>query len=238
MYEPPINPGQVLDKDSEYGKWWTGQPALFKLSDTLLLQIPPMYQKFWIQRDKVTRAPADLDKIPKGGLIGFEFFMPDFSGYTPYNYESEFHEDRVQVVYVEHVGMGAEQPGASGYFPPNMFQRITTGVGSINQERYEERFGLRCYEKRPNDMDNQVCYGVRDATVGEFILLDITVPPYNISTRYPHMQARYFSPRYGGMNIVWRSHMKHFERWRDIDVQIWKFIDAWNIAKPVLQPKQ
>ena len=47
----------------------------------------------------------------------------------------------------------------------------------------------------------------------------------------PLMQARYFSRRYGGVRIAWRTHVRNFSRWREIDAQIWKFIDAWNVAR-------
>lgn len=237
MYEPPLKPGQVLDKDTEYGKKWPGKPALFKLSDTMLLQIPPTYQKFWEQGDKVTRPPADLSKLPSGGLIGFHFFMPDFSGFTPDNYESEFHEDRVDVIWVKPVGMGQEQPGATGSYPPNMYQRMTTGTAKLDPDKYEEKYGLRCFSPRPHDLDMRTCYGLRDATTGEYILLRISVPPYEDWIKYPNMQAEYFSPQYGGVEILWRANMKHFARWQDIDSQIWKFIEAWNIRNTGNQPK-
>jgi hypothetical protein len=44
------------------------------------------------------------------------------------------------------------------------------------------------------------------------------------------MQARYFSKRYGGVRIAWRTHVRNLPRWHEIDAQIWKFIDAWSVA--------
>ncbi|MDO8699672.1 MAG: hypothetical protein Q7J75_04530 [Rhodoferax sp.] len=127
---------------------------------------------------------------------------------------------------------------ADGGYPPNMYQRITTGVARIDPEKYEEKNGLHCFERRPNEKENQTCYGLRDAASGEYILLDITVPPYEDWIKYPHMQAKYFSPKYGGVEILWRAHMKNFSRWQDIDSQIWKFIEAWNISPPATPKKQ
>jgi hypothetical protein len=49
------------------------------------------------------------------------------------------------------------------------------------------------------------------------------------------MQARYFSRRYGGVRIAWRTHVKNLPRWHDIDAQIWKFIDAWKVT-PAAEP--
>lgn len=39
MLAPPLKPGQILDKNSEYAKKWPGRPALFKLKDNLILAI-------------------------------------------------------------------------------------------------------------------------------------------------------------------------------------------------------
>lgn len=238
MYEPPLKAGQVLDKNTEYGKWWTGQPAQFRWPNGMVFQIPPMYQQFWEQRDMVTRAPADPAKIPIVKSIGFEFFMPDFSGYTPDNHQNDFREDRVNVIYVRSVGMGQEQPGAVGRYPPNMYQRMTTSIAGLDASKYAEKYGLRCFNLPPLHTDKRTCYGLRDAALGEYILLDITVPPYEDWIKYPHMQAEYFSPKYGGVEILWRAHMKNFARWQDIDSQIWKFIEAWNISQPARQKKQ
>ena len=145
MYDPPLKPGQVLDKTSEYAKTWPGRPALFRLSNTVLLQIPPQYQQFWYQGDKVTRPPADLSKLRTGGQVGFQFFMPDYSGYTPENYKVEFHEDIVEVIYVRFEGMGAEQPGAPGAYPPNGFKSQTTQPRLIEPDQVQQKFALSCW---------------------------------------------------------------------------------------------
>lgn len=231
MLAPPLNPGQVLDMGTEYGKKWPGKPALFKLSDTVLLQIPPMYQQFWNQGDKVTRPPADLSKLPSGGLIGFEFFMPGFSGYTPENYKNEFDENKVQVRYLKYVGLASDVPGEPDFFPPRSFRNISAPPSLIDSEKYEEKFGLKCYEAPIGNKEKQFCYGLRDAARGEYILLDIMTPPYAPVWVNPLMRARYFTPQYGGMEILWWANMKHFPRWHDIDSQIWKFIDTWNISR-------
>jgi hypothetical protein len=44
------------------------------------------------------------------------------------------------------------------------------------------------------------------------------------------MHARYISKRFGGVEIAWRTHGGNFPRWHEIDAQIWKFIEAWNVA--------
>jgi hypothetical protein len=63
------------------------------------------------------------------------------------------------------------------------------------------------------------------------MILDIKVPPYDLATTYPMVHARYYTKLYGGMEVDWSAHMKWFPRWLEIELQIWKFVDAWNIAK-------
>jgi hypothetical protein len=236
---PSLGSDQILSSNTKYAKSWPNKPALFKLSNKLLLQIPPNYQRFWEQGDKVIRPPVNLATLSAGGLVGFQFFMPDFSGYTPENYEKEFDEEKVDVVYLEYKGMGPEQPKAAGAYPPNVFQRVIVDSEPIfDAQKFEDKFGLRCYEPRLNNDVDPICYGKRDNKHDEYIILEIMKPPYEKWVKYPLMQARYFTPQYGGMEIVWRAHMKHFPKWHEIDSQIWKFIDAWNISKSGNLPQQ
>ena len=229
MYAPPLKPGQILDMNTDYGKYWPGQPALFKLTEDWGLAIPPQYMRFWIQRDRVVRHPTSWSKIPLVESIGFKFFMPDFGGYTPDNYQDEFHPDKVELIHFEVVGMGQEQAGAPGSYPPNMFARVS-GV-SFDPNKYQEKYGLRCYDFRL-DLDagnNQYCYGLRDPKTNEYILIDTRPPPYPEWIIYPHMKATYFTPRYGGVELTWIAQMKHLPHWREIDQQIWRFIEQWRI---------
>ncbi len=63
------------------------------------------------------------------------------------------------------------------------------------------------------------------------IFLAIMLPPYPDWVQYPMLQARYFSPNHGGVYLAWRTHMKNFSQLKEIDGQIWRWIDEWNIAK-------
>ena len=222
-----------VDKSSDYYKYWPdGQPALFKLKDNLILAIPPQYQKFWYQKDKVVRAPAQKNQIPQVTLIGFQFFMPNFSGYTPQNYKNDFDENMVDVVSIESADPSQAAPGAPGEYPPNMLKRALASF--LNPNDYQDMYGLRCYQGNgPNGSLSRTqitCYGRRDDVNNEDIMLDAMTPPYRPGIRFPIMQASYFSNRCGGMHLVWRTHTKNLPRWHEIDTQIWKFIDAWNIA--------
>lgn len=233
---PPLKPGKILDPDSEYAKKWSGKPTLAKLKDNLILSIPPQHLKFWLQQhwltghDLVARPPIAIDKIPLVPSSGFVMFTPDFGGYTPDNYMKEFDENDVLVFNIQPASMDALEPGAPGAYPPNGLARTIQYKGIADPNKFETKYGLICYERKEGDGDQQICYGKRESTLDEHLMLHITTPPYNRSTLFPIMQTTYFSPRYGGLNIGWRSHMKNFSQWREIDAQIWKYIDAWNIV--------
>ena len=230
MSLPPLPPGTKIDMESPYLREWPdGRPALFKIKEELILAIPPQYQQFWYQGNKVVRAPAPVSQAKQVPSIGFEFFMPDFSGYTPQNYKKEFDEHRVNVIEIQPADPAQAAPDAPGEYPPNMLKRMLGSV--LDPNNYQDLYDLRCYRHFPGfHTDKITCYGRRDATHAEDIMLDVTVPPYQPSTRFPIMQARYFSQRYGGLRVVWRTHASNLSRWHDIDAQVWKFIDSWNVA--------
>jgi hypothetical protein len=131
--QPPLKPGQELDPASMYAKQWPGKPSLVKLSDSLVLSIPPQFHQFWTQRDKwtgrdlSTRPPYPLEKLSLSKSAGFTMHMPDFSGYTPDNYLKEFDENRVEIVYISPAPMSYMEPSAPGSYPPNVFPRASTG---------------------------------------------------------------------------------------------------------------
>ncbi len=228
---PPTFAGKAVRPDSLYAKTWPGRPGLYKLNERVILQIPPQFHKFWLQRDAtgkdlVMRPPTDLATLPTLPLAGFVMHLPDFGGYTPDNYQRDFDENRVEVVEIAPASPEQMAPGAPGSYPPNMFARFMRYRPSDAGE-YTDRYGLRCYAEGAGDR-RQTCVGKRNAS--EDILLEVLLPPYGTGELYPQMRTVYFSPRYGGLEVAWRSNMKNFERWRDIDTQVWKYIDTWNVA--------
>lgn len=234
MLEIPKSPGQVLNPDSVFVKQWPGKPGLFKVKDELILAIPPQYQGFWLQRhwltgmDRVTRPPAPLDKLPQT-IASFSFHMPDFSGFTIENYEIQFDENLVTVSWIETAPMSYHELGAPGFYPPNVIKRILDG-NRIDPNAVENKFDLKCYPRRDTEDNQQYCYGQRTSDIDEYLILDIRVEPYPDWVRFPLMRTKYFSPKYGGLEISWQAHVKYLPHWREIDAEIWKNIARWNIA--------
>ncbi len=205
--------------------WPQGRTAPLKITDSLVLAIPLPYERSAIGE---TRAP----RSPFRGVGGrteaqFDFFLPDYSGYTLQNYRNNLHPHKVEVVYL-HAGDPHEaDPGAPGAYPPNMLERSLRE--QLDPHDYQDLYGLRCYRGRVLT-DRLACYGVRDAAAHEDILLYVPVSSDPAVNPFPMIRANYFSRRYGGVRIAWRTPAQNFPQWRAIDAQIWKFIESWNVA--------
>jgi hypothetical protein len=205
-------------------EWPQGRAAPVRITDQLTLAIPLAYERSAIEPG---RPPAPSPTPSGHGEVHFDFFLPDFSGYTLRNYRNDSDPDKVEVAYLHGGNPHEADPDAPGEYPPNMLKRALEET--LDPKRYRDQYGLRCYQGRvaPGRI---TCYGPR-AAAGEDIMLTALVPPYAPDVTFPEMQARYFSKRYGGVRLSWRTHVRNLPRWREIDAQIWKLIDAWNVAQ-------
>jgi hypothetical protein len=202
--------------------WPQGRSQPLKITDSLTLAIPLAYLRTALSPEAPRRALLSVQSDRTEAQ--FEFFFPELSGYTPQNYRNELEENKVEVVYL-HAGNAHEaEPGAPGEYPPNLLERALPELDAGDAPLLN---GLKCYRGRV-PTDRRTCYGRR--TADEDIFLTIRVAPFATEDTFPMMQARYFSRRYGGVRLAWRVHVKNFPQWRAIDEQIWKFIDAWNVA--------
>lgn len=204
--------------------WPQGRAAPVRVTDALTLSIPLEYLRSALSGEAaVPGAPGS----PPHGEVQFDFFLPGFTGYTLENYRRESDENRVEVVYL-HAGNPHEaDPDAPGEYPPNMLKRLL--ADAFDPGHYSDQYGLRCYQAR-SIPGRIACYGRRDARRGEDILLTVLTPPYPADAGFPLFQARYFSRRYGGVRLEWRTHTSQLPRWQEIDAQIWKFIEEWRVA--------
>ena len=204
-------------------EWPQGKTAPLKITEELSLEIPLQYVRAAISGDHAP-AKALLSAPSDRSEAAFDFFLPDFSGYTLKNYRNVSDANKVEVVYL-HAGDPHEgEPGAAGAYPPNLLKRALGD--SLDPQGYKDQYGLRCYQGKVQH-ERLTCYGKRDAE--EDIILTALVPPYPADLAFPQMQARYFSKRYGGVRLYWRTHVQNLPRWHDIDAQVWKFIAEWKV---------
>jgi hypothetical protein len=228
----PSEPANTVPAAPPLTAWPEGRTAPLKITDTLVLAIPLQYERSAIEDARAPRSPFR-------GVAGrtearFDFFLPDFSGYTLQNYRNDSDPHKVEVLYL-HAGDPHEaDPGAPGEYPPNMLKRSLQD--QLDPRNYQDMYGLRCYRGRILT-DRLACYGVRDAAAHEDILLYVPVAapaPDSLAT----LKANYFSRRYSGVRIAWRAQARNLPHWHDIDAQIWKFIDAWNVAPAATAPAE
>ncbi|HYB64641.1 MAG TPA: hypothetical protein VEC59_05205 [Steroidobacteraceae bacterium] len=212
--------------------WPEGRAPPMKITDDLTLAVPLAFERTAVEREPAPAGAGSPGAGPPGsahGEVHFDFFLPDFSGYTLDNYRSDADPNRVEVVYV-HAGDPHEaEPDAPGEYPPNMLKRALQQL--LDPKQHRDQYGLRCYPGRV--FTNRItCFGRRGPEPGEDIMLTALVPPYAADLTFPMYQARYFSRRYGGVRIEWRAHVSQLARWRAIDAQIWRFIDGWRVVPP------
>lgn len=219
---PPVPP-----PPAPLTEWPNGVTPPLKITDELILQIPLQYERGAINPDRRPMR-AFISQQSDKNEAGFDFFLPDFSGYTLQNYRSDTDPNKVEVVYLHASDPHEAEPDAPGLYPPNMLKRAL--ADSLNPKDFKDQYGLRCYRSR-EPSSRLTCFGRRDAA-GEDIVLTTAEPPY-AADQFPQVQARYFSKQYGGVRIYWRTHVDNLPRWREIDAQIWKFIDSWQMRAAV-----
>ena len=223
----PSEPPATRPAAAPLSAWPEGRTAPQKITDTLVLAIPLQFERSAVGDDKAPRSP--FSGAAGRTEVRFDFFLPDFSGYTLQNYRNDFAENKVEVIYL-HAGDPHEaDSGAPGEYPPNMLKRMLQD--QLNPHDYKDMYGLRCYKGRVLT-DRLTCYGRRDAAAGEDILLYVPLAQDAAPNSFPMLRANYFSRRYGGVRIAWRTHVRNLPRWQDIDAHIWKFIEAWHVAPP------
>jgi hypothetical protein len=220
MYTPP--PVGVMCTPS----WPNVRSTPVKITDQLVLSVPVKYLRdWWVD----CRAPVAYRRAPNGMLENvnsptFDFFLPDFSGYTIKRYHERFAADEVRVNLV--MPTEARLKNKEAARPANQVQ-YWLDRGQATTDGYEEVYGLKCY-KATAQKGARYCYSPPTANDDEGIYIELLGPPDTSSI----MSATYSSKRYGGITIFWSMHGDHLAHWRDVDDQIWRFLAEWNVANP------
>jgi hypothetical protein len=202
-----------------------------KITDKLSLAIPVKYLRYeWLNCRK---SPSEIERerasLPMNAGAGFDFFLPDFSGYTMERFRAPFSIDEVHVAYVVSAREIEVDPNHPAHYPSNQLKNMFHLLA--DPTKYRDMYGLRCYEGRV--LKNTIyCYSNRAGSDHQGILFTVQVPPYGPAIANPLMRTNYFSKRYGGIEVAWWTNVKNMPRWRDIDAQIWKFLAVWNVTRP------
>lgn len=103
-------------------------------------------------------------------------------------------------------------------------------AGVLNLEEGIIRHDAICYldlHSREGHYEN--CFG-RGVHGG--VVMKVVFPPYHDALVFPQIKARYFSMKYGGVNVRWNGHVDNFSRWKDIEDTIWRRLREWKIDSP------
>ena len=199
-----------------------------KITDDLVLAIPVKYLRYeWLN---CRRSAMDIERrrasLPMNAGAGFDFFLPDFSGYTIERFRAPFGSDEVHVAYVVSARVVGFHPTDAAKLESDQFKnelRVLADTG-----KYRDMYGLRCYEGKI--LKNRMfCYSARSGEEHRGILLSVDVPPYAPGVN-PLMRVNYFSKSYGQIAVSWWSDAKNLPHWREIDSRLWQFMAAWNVV--------
>lgn len=223
------SPGrQVVTENLPCSQDWQDRSALsIKVTDSLVVAVPMKYVRY-----ELLTCGKTTDGVPRDGPQGltyasFDFFMPDFSGYTPERLRERFDVDEVTVAYVDSVKDIEPDPSHPVAYPSNQLRNMFHLLADPN--KYQDMYGLHCFEARILKT-TIYCYSADAGENHEGILIDVDVPYGNLTFPNPQMTARYFSKRYDGVEVSWRTNTKNLPHWREIDDQVWKFLADWNVA--------
>jgi hypothetical protein len=224
----PLRPGEVADPSSRFVKLWPGRMGYFKFSDGLIFAIPPQYQPFWLrswplQRDQVARDLKNVVNTKPTGTLAFQFFLPNFSGYSLDNYLIDFHPARLNVIIY------SAKNYSQRYFAENI-KRNLADAGLLKLNSQITRYDATCYRDMRDSRDHrEYCFGRGEH--GD-VVMSVIFPPYRVGVVNPLISARYSSMKFGGIDVRWIGRMEHFHLWQSIERKIWELLDEWRIDLP------
>ena len=201
----------------------------YKLSDQLHLAVLPLEEsENPVSKEYLKNRfpePKTLDFL----LGGIFFYTPGnnkIKSLTPPQYLVH-DENIVQIVSIEPWNQEVQATKPEAGKDARVFWRDY--IATNKQVAPEIFWGMECYS--PNGVKNgwrgKECLAER--APGEWAIFTIHADGDN-TTLHPTISTRYFTPKYGGLNIHWTSNSKNAYQWKEIDEKMWKLIESWNIA--------
>lgn len=140
-------------------RWPEGISTPTKITDDLILAPPLAYVRYAFLTCKDAVQIISSNGLGKSRWVNFDFFLPDFTGYTIDRFKERYDVNEVEVAYVIAGDRREAEPDAPGKYPPNQLKRALLYLA--DPKRYQEMYGLRCYQARILKT-TMYCYGVRD----------------------------------------------------------------------------
>jgi hypothetical protein len=161
----------------------------------------------------------------KSNDVGFVFYLPSLERCDGPRSAEEFHENRVLVTVRPSV------PDTAGRHPyadvDGALERLA-GVSFVAVPT-TDLYGLSCLPL-PAGQRLQQCVGTRPN--GERFLISVPRPPFGVGMTFPSAQTTYYSSEFGGVQVLWRVHVKHIGNWRQIDAHAWEQLRSWAATSP------
>jgi hypothetical protein len=160
--------------------------------------------------------------------VGFVFYLPYLERCDGPRSTDELHEDRVLIT------VQASIPDHAGRHPhadiDGALERLA-GVAFLSGPT-TNLDGLNCLPLPPIRRV-QECMGTRGN--GERFLISVPRPPHEDWVKFPSAQTTYFSKELGGVQVLWRVHVKHISKWRQIDARAWEMLRSWAVTSQALK---
>jgi hypothetical protein len=165
--------------------------------------------------------------------VAFNFVLPKYADQQSSGVDkSKFEKHIVTVSAVLALDPGHPEINAPNASPPFVLMRLLSPpVSMISANDYVDIDGLRCYHsEHPKDPVYDLCYGLRDKSIDEYILLHVLVDKDLSLFPNPQMYTEYLSKRYGGLWVRWRTSTANLPDWHEIDSRLWEILAGSNSA--------
>ena len=222
--------------DEDFRRYQSNKSHYYRLTSGELFAIPAKYQEFWSKRDYFAESLDPPSRVPVQDGLGFQFFLPDYSGYTFENFQDTFSAAKVHVL-VTQVDPQEYEKNPGVYWEPKLTiqRRSTPAAPSIDTKNLEYKWGMTCYRSLLNHRESLECVGKR--TTGQDVLWDVMDHP-DMYQWFPNPQARtrYFTrDLVGGVQVTIRMHHSQIAHWREVDDFVWRSLSQWRVNAPALQ---
>jgi hypothetical protein len=216
----------------------------YKLSDDLHLAMVPLERSLEPLDKDALRAKFPEPKLPPHGQLRerFVFYVPGAT--APENprlfYSDNMNDSMGQPRDLNIVVVRLIEPWTAEVYSKLGEAQIEAQqdarIGWADNSRTErnltifQKHGMQCYVEgnlihayKPLQWDYGYC--IAERAPGEFAHFDFD------DGLSGHIRAEYYSPKYGGLSVIWETTNRNFSRWREIDARLWQIIDERNLAK-------
>ncbi|QOW46841.1 MULTISPECIES: hypothetical protein [Acinetobacter] len=197
------------DKDRE-------SPFYRPKEEKYLGQFPINYQPPKLK--KITISEASNLPIDKGNKLKFNLMLNgstvQASGYDYTDKELDHSEQVRVIVSSQSLNFDLSEKTV------NYFESIIKDPKNIRDNEYSGKYKLDCY--RNIEINQRYCFGKSSNK-------NISGVLFRFTDRH-EVIAHSWEPFYGAIDIEWQFDQHNMHQWKEIDRNIWRLLEAWNIS--------